>query len=183
MNIYLEAGSGFNGGHDVYGREIVGSAETSPTIRACCEELNRHTEVSDKSIRVIPLTETAPAGISAGDLLISVHFNFYRDSAGVGLRGYYRSTHLSNSERCKALAITVTKALHDHVDMYYHGVFNEKSQQHPELASMSKSKAVSCIVELGFDEAFKEKAGDLQLHQNIGSGIARGILRHLSALH
>lgn len=183
MNIYLEAGSGFNSGHDVCGREIVGSAETSPTIQACCDELNQHTEVAGKSIRAVSLAETVPSEVNDSDLLISVHFNFYRDSAGVGLRGYYRSTHLSNSERCKALAITVTKALHDHVDMYYHGVFNEKSQQHPGLAAMSKSKAVSCIVEVGFDESFKQKAGDLQVHHNIGSGIARGILRHLSSFH
>lgn len=184
MRIYLEAGSGFRDGTDVYGNEIVGSAASDATIRACAEDLNQSAEITQRGIQCVQTADlsTLIDKIQEDDLVVSVHVNFYAEAAGSGLRGYYRSTKWSNSERCKALAITVTKAVHDHVDMYYHGVYNELHDHHAQLEPIVKSKATSCLVEVGFKDDYRDRMND-PTHRNLGRGLAKGILRHLSSRH
>jgi hypothetical protein len=185
MRIFLEAGSGFSKGTDAYGREIVGSAESDAVIKSCAEFLSSQKEILDQKIEVLPIKDALAnlEEIKSEDLLISVHLNLYSDPSGEGLRGFYRSSRKHNSEKCKALAITVTKGLHDHIDLYYHGVYNEQRAGHPQLEPVVHAKGLAALVEIGFKEAYRNRVSDPMLARNVGEGIGKGIVRHLSALH
>lgn len=183
MKIYLEAGSGFKTGKDVYGNEIVGSADSAETVKFCAEFLAAQPEIGGQKIEIVQTKNAISLleGMHPEDILISIHLDFYRDSAGVGLRGFYRSTRKHNSEKCKALAITVTKGLRDHIDMYYHGVFNEQRDKHSELEPIVTSRALAALISVGFKEEFKNKVTETQVHKNIATGIVKGIIRYLNA--
>ncbi len=183
MKVFLEAGSGFKAGRDVYGNEIVGSADSTLAIQKCAQVLESQ-QTGRESIEIVQTSDASSILESAGnkDLLISLHVNFYRDSAGVGLRGYYRSTRWHNSEKCKAVAITITKAVRDHLDMYYHGVYNEQRDKHPQLEPIIKAPCLAALIEVGLKDEFRDKVTEPAVHANIGTGLARGILRHLQAL-
>lgn len=185
MKIFLETGSGFSGGHDAYGLEIVGSADSESIVKGCVESLLSQKEIVDRKIDVLQTNDAlATLGeITDGDILISVHVNLYSDSSGEGLRGFYRSSRKHNSEKCKALAITVTKGLHDHVDLYYHGVYNEQRTQVAQLEPVLQSKGLAALVEIGLADKRKDQAKSPMFAKNIGEGLCKGILRHLSALH
>ena len=185
MRIFLEAGAGFNRDKDVYGREIVGSAESENIVKSCAAFLTSQKEIRDQDIKVLQTKHAVERleDIDADDLLVSVHVNLYRDAAGEGLRGFYRSSRKHNSEKCKALAITVTKGLHDHVDLYYHGVFNEQLYSSPALEPVVQTKGLGALIEVGFTDGNKDKINNAMLSKNIGDGIGIGIIRHLSALH
>ena len=185
MKIFLEYGLGFQTGKDVYGNEIVGSGDASESVKQCAAYLSEQKEIRENKIEVVSVKDAAALleTISAEDLLISLHLNFYRDSAAVGLRGFYRSTRQPNSEKCKSLAITVVKGLRDHIDMYYHGVYNEQRDKHPQLEPIIKSKGLAALVEVGFKEEFKDKLNTPTVHKNIGTGLALGIIRHLNSRH
>ncbi len=185
MKLYLEAGSGFQSGKDVYGNEIVGSAESIEAVKSCIEYLKSQPEITERKIEIVETrqAELMIEQMTPADVLVSLHINFYRESAGVGLRGFYRSTRKANSEKCKALAITVTKAVHDHIDMYYHGVYNEQRDKHPQLNPVIHTRALAALVEVGLKEEFKDKINEPAVHKNIGVGLAKGILRHLQAQH
>ena len=185
MKIYLESGSGFKTGKDVYGNEIVGSADTKESVKVCAECLRGEKEIQERKIEIVETNNALimQEQMTPEDVLISIHFNFYRDSGAVGLRGFYRSTRKHNSEKCKGLAITVVKGLRDHIDMYYHGVYNEQRDKHPELECIVSTKALAAIVEVGFKEEFKDKVSQAMVHTNIGTGLAKGISRYLNAMH
>ena len=185
MRIFLEAGPGFSNGTDAYGREIVESANSDAIVNKCAEYLSAQKEIRDRSIQVMPIKNASSRleEISAEDLLISVQVNLYGAAAGEGLRGFYRSSKQHNSEKCKALAITVTKGLHDHIDLYYHGVYNEQRSRFPQLESIVKSKSVAALVEIGFAHEHKSLTADATVTKNIGDGLGKGILRHLSSQH
>lgn len=185
MRIFLEAGSGFIKGKDVYGREIVGSTDSGNVVKSCAEFLSSHNEIRDQNIELVQTRDAVNQleDITTDDILISVHFNLYSDPAGEGLRGFYRSSRNHNSEKCKALAITVTKGLRDHIDLYYHGVFNEQRNSFPALEPVVKAKGLSALIEVGFEAGHKDKLSNPMLAKNIGDGIGTGIIRHLSALH
>lgn len=185
MRIFLEAGTGFIKGKDVYGREIVGSADSEGIVKSCAEFLATQNEIREHKIEVVPTKNavTQMEDMGSDDILISIHVNLYGDPAGEGLRGFYRSSRNQNSEKCKALAITVTKGLRDHIDLYYHGVFNEQRNNFPALEPVVKTKGLSALVEVGFNENLKEKLNHPLIAKNIGDGIGTGILRHLNALH
>ncbi|KAB2881096.1 hypothetical protein F9K33_02520 [bacterium] len=185
MRIFLEAGAGFNKGKDVYGREIIGSADSEAIVKSCAAFLSLQKEIRERDIEVLQTKDAVERleDINADDLLVSVHVNFYRDPSGEGLRGFYRSSRKHNSEKCKALAITVTKGLHDHIDLYYHGVFNEQRNGSSALESVVQSRGLGALVEVGFSDGNKDMINNAMLSKNIGDGIGIGIIRHLSALH
>ncbi len=185
MRIFLEAGSGFQSGADAYGREIVGSADSGAIVNQCAEFLSKQKEIVDRSIQILPTQNAATQleEISDEDILISVHVNLYGNPDGEGLRGFYRSSRQHNSEKCKALAITVTKGLHDHVDMYYHGVYNEQKSTYTQLTPIVKSRSIAALVEIGFSDSRKGIVGDAVLAKNLGNGLGKGILRHLTSQH
>lgn len=186
MKIFLEAGAGFSSGTDAYGREIVGSVDSQTIINKCAEYLSVQKEIKDRSIQIMPVNNASvrlEGDIKPEDILISVHVNLYGAPAGEGLRGFYRSSNKHNSEKCKALAITVTKGLHDHIDLYYHGVYNEQRSHFPQLESIVQSKSIAALVEIGFTTDNKKIATDAMTAKNIGDGLGKGILRHLSSQH
>ncbi len=185
MRIFLECGSGFQSGKDVYGNEIVGSGDSAESVRCCAAYLSEQKDIQENKIKVIVVSNASAMQeeISADDVLCSLHLNFYRDPAAAGLRGFYRSTRRHNSEKCKALAITVVKGLRDHIDMYYHGVYNEQRDKHSQLDPIVHAKGLAALVEVGFREGFKEKANIPMVQKNIGTGLALGILRHIHARH
>ena len=185
MRIFLESGSGFNQGKDVYGRDIVGSAGSESIVKNCAEFLSLQKEIKDQNIEVIQTQDAVQRleEIGGEDILVSVHVNLYSDSSGEGLRGFYRSSRKHNSEKCKALAITVTKGLHDHVDLYYHGVFNEQRNAFPALEPVVQATGLSALVEIGLGNGHKDNLGNTAFAKNIGDGIGIGIIRHLSSLH
>jgi hypothetical protein len=185
MKIFLESGSGFQNGKDVYGNEIVGSGISAESVRSCAGYLSEQKEIRENKIEIVPIVDatTQLEKILMEDVLISLHLNFYRDSGAVGLRGFYRSTRHRNSEKCKALAITVVKGLRDHIDMYYHGVYNEQKEKHPQLGPIVHAKGLAALVEVGFKEEFKDKLNTPTVHKNIGTGLALGIIRHLNSVH
>ncbi len=185
MRLYVEAGTGFKSGKDVFGNEIVGSTESIEAVKNCIDFLKSQKEMEERRIEIIETrnAELQIEEMTPSDLLISLHINFYRESAGVGLRGFYRSTRKHNSEKCKGLAITVTKAIHDHIDMYYHGVYNEQRDKHPELNAIVHTSALAALIEVGLKDDIKDKMNDPAVHRNVGIGLAKGILRHLQAQH
>lgn len=185
MRIFLETGSGFSGGRDAYGLEIVGSVDSESIVKGCIECLSSQKEIKDKKIEVFQ-TKNALANleeITEHDILISMHVNLYRDMAGEGLRGFYRSSRKHNSEKCKALAITVTKGLHDHIDLYYHGVYNENRIHFDQLESVIQTKGLAALVEIGLADNNKDQVNSPMFAKNVGEGLCKGIVRHLSALH
>jgi hypothetical protein len=185
MRIFLETGSGFSGGRDANGLEIVGSADSESIVKGCVEFLSSQKEIIDKKIDVIQTKDALSLleEITDGDILISVHVNLYSNLAGEGLRGFYRSSRKHNSEKCKALAITVTKGLHDHIDLYYHGVYNEHRTHFAQLEPVIQTKGLAALVEIGLADKNKTQVKSLMFAKNIGEGISKGIVRHLSALH
>lgn len=185
MRIFLEAGSGFNKGKDVNGREIVGSVDSENIVKSCAEFLSLRNEIRDQKIEILQTRDAVKriGDMKTEDMLISVHVNLYGDPTGEGLRGFYRSSRKHNSEKCKALAITITKGLHDYIDMYYHGVFNEQRNKYPELEPVIQARGLAALVEVGFKDGQKDQFSNPTLSKNIGDGIGMGILRHLSAMH
>ncbi|HMV26383.1 MAG TPA: N-acetylmuramoyl-L-alanine amidase [bacterium] len=184
MKIYLEAGVGFQSGTDAYGNEITGSSNTELTVKYLQEYLNNQSEIRDRKTEVITTSNAATVleTMQPEDIFLTVHLNYYRQPQGVGLRGFYRSSRKLNSEKCKALAITVTKALHDHTDVYYHGVFNEQRNNKPQLEPVLSTKATAALVEVGFNDDFKTKSQSEMLHKNLAEGLGKGLVRHINAI-
>jgi N-acetylmuramoyl-L-alanine amidase len=184
MKIFLEPGSGFQNGKDPNGNEIVGSSNSDECIRQCAAFMLEQKEFKETGWNVVLLQNPAKLdAMTDEDVFVTLHLNIYRDSPAAGLRGFYRSTRHHNSEKCKALTITVVKGLRDHIDMYYHGVFNEQRDKHPQLDPIVHARGLATLVEVGFQEDFKEKINSPMVQKNIGMGLALGILRHINSRH
>lgn len=185
MTIFIESGSGFAPFMDVYGHEITGSGDSTTAVAEAQKTLHNHPDILDNGRKIIvtpdirPYIETA----ASEDLLISLHINFFRDPRGEGLRGYYRSTRHINSEYCKGLAITLLKAAYDHLDLYYHGVYNEQRFRHPALNAIIAFPGLAAIIEVGLSEKMKDKLISTAISLHIGQAVAKGILRYLNADH
>ncbi len=184
MKIFIESGSGFQSGADLYGREITGSSSTALAAQYLVDYLKNQNEIRSLGIQVETTDNagTLLSSMTVDDLLFSLHLNFYAVKEGEGLRGFYRSTQKQNSEKCKALAITVTKALSDHMDMYYYGVYNEQRDKHPQLNAVVNAPCLAALIEIGLHDSLKDRSAADGLHKNVAVGIGLGIIRHLSAL-
>lgn len=185
MTIWIESTPGFLTGRDAYGRAIVGSFDSSEIAKACADFLQKQAPVAERKIQVktIPNAMSVLDALDEEDLLFSIFINFYNEVGGKGLRGFYRSTKRHNSEKCKALSITVTKAVKDHTDLYYHGVYNEVQVRAPQLEALTKSRSLASGVEIGLDAEDKIQCSHPMFHKNLGDGIGTGILRHLGGKH
>lgn len=177
MRVYLFANPGLLSAEDVYGHKTTEASDSADTVKTCLEYIN---DPSHGLIGIECITAASPQEIimkaDTGDLVIAVQNSVYETIAGSGIRGYYRSTRYPNSERCKALAITVLKSVKDHSDLYYHGVYNELRDRHIDLTSVVKVRAVAAMIEIGY------AAGDTRRHHRLkGIAIGRGILRYLNA--
>jgi hypothetical protein len=178
MNIYLFANTDLKQSTDVYGYTIVDTLDTSESITTCYDYLTDpgHGLIASQVHIVKHIHELIPL-CDPTDLIVSLQTVVYESKAGSGLRGYYRSTRYPNSERCKALAITLLKSVHDHSGLYYQGVYNELRDRHPDLTCVVKVKPVAAMIEIGY-----EVQDPTRHHRIKGIALGRGILRHVNAL-
>ncbi len=151
MRVYLFANPGLLSAEDVYGHHVTEASGSDETVKFCFDYVN---DPSHGLNGIEFITAARPQEIitqeETGDLVIAVQNSVYETVAGSGVRGYYRSPRYPNSERCKALAITVLKSVKDHSDLYYHGVYNELRDRHIDLSCVVKVRAVAAVIEIGY---------------------------------
>ncbi len=177
MNIYLFANSVLNQTTDVYGYTIAEILDSSESVKTCYHYLTDPVnQAGDIKVRIAEHSRELICLTGEQDLIVSLQTVLYENKAGNGLRGFYRSSRHRNSERCKGLAITLLKSMKDHSDLYYHGVFNELRDRHPDPLPYVNVRPLAAMIEVGYG------TGDPQRHPRLkGISLARGILRHLNA--
>ena len=177
MNIYLFSNMVLNQNADVYGYAIRDIIDSSESVKTCFDYLtDSGNQAGNIEIHTASSTQELMLLNGVNDIVVSLQTVLYEKKEGSGLRGFYRSTRHPNYERCKGLAITILKSMKDHSDLYYHGVFNELRDRHPDPAPYVNVKPVAALIEVGYD------ASDRQRHHRLkGIALARGILRHLNA--
>lgn len=177
MNIYLFSNMVLNQNADVYGHAIREIIDSTESVKTCFDYLtDSGNQAGDNEVHIASTAQELMLVNGINNIVVSLQTVLYEKKEGSGLRGFYRSARHPNSERCKGLAITLLKSMKDHSDLYYHGVFNELRDRHPDPAPYVNVKPVAAMIEVGYE------AADRQRHHRLkGIALARGILRYLNA--